>query len=487
MKTTLKIIAFAFSAALLGACSTSMQMSKTSSYQSDDLYYNPNATYTASEQSPDKQASTNQKFAELEKKYMEILANDTTGSVDTVIYRNTEKTNPWERVLSDSYQDSYERRLRGYSNPRYGFNDWSYRYSDDYWYASGYDPAFYNIVVMGSDVWVEPRYISAMFGWPYSRRNIYYNPWYGSSYWGMGFGYYNPYSVWSYGNWYSPWNSYTWGYNAGYYHGTNPPSANNHFGRRPGGVVNYGNLPSNSNYSAGINDRMRDMSNRQVTLQGANEATNRVRTPEEYTTENRPSRGEGANGVISSRPSRQDPQNREAVTRPGRVEGVVEPVRDRDNNIVSRPSRESLNVNPTRVNPNTESNVSRPNREHNPSYTRPNTGSSNEFNRPTRGYPSTEAVRGVNKPSDATTSPTRSPMGPSREYNPPPRTGAPANTRPSRATDSGSSFSRPTSTSGGSSSGATRSTGSSTSSGSSSRSSSSSSSSSSGSSSSRQR
>jgi hypothetical protein len=31
-------------------------------------------------------------------------------------------------------------------------------------YASAYDPAYYNIMISGNQVWVEPRYVTSMFG-----------------------------------------------------------------------------------------------------------------------------------------------------------------------------------------------------------------------------------------------------------------------------------------------------------------------------------
>lgn len=43
-------------------------------------------------------------------------------------------------------------------------------------YATAYDPAFYNIIISGDQVWVEPKYITSMFGtWGGS---VYVDPWY---------------------------------------------------------------------------------------------------------------------------------------------------------------------------------------------------------------------------------------------------------------------------------------------------------------------
>lgn len=125
MKTKMKIFAMALAAILMGACSSSMQMSRSSSYQGDDLYYNPSSSYSVktAEESSSKNSPSSLKLADLEKKYQEILANDTIGEIDTVIYKADKYQNPYDRVLSDSYQESYERRLRGRQNPYYRVNN----------------------------------------------------------------------------------------------------------------------------------------------------------------------------------------------------------------------------------------------------------------------------------------------------------------------------------------------------------------------------
>ena len=92
-------------------------------------------------------------------------------------YRSAD-ANPYESVLADDYESAYARRLRGFESPTYKMPS-SYinaRYGSAFNYVSAYDPAFYNIVVMGDQVWVEPKYITSMFGsWG---TVIYSDPWY---------------------------------------------------------------------------------------------------------------------------------------------------------------------------------------------------------------------------------------------------------------------------------------------------------------------
>jgi len=151
--------------------------------------------------------------------------------------------NPYQDILVDDYQGALERRLLGFNSPTYNMPDsyYQYRYGDDYFYASAYDPAFYNVMVMGNQVWVEPKYITAMFGsWGRPRIGLSlnfgwnYNPYYWDNYyWGWGWPYYSywnsPFyysSWWGPGYWGSPyWGSY-WGgsywnrpYYGGYYGG----------------------------------------------------------------------------------------------------------------------------------------------------------------------------------------------------------------------------------------------------------------------------
>ncbi|MDD2277471.1 MAG: hypothetical protein PHD06_00705 [Bacteroidales bacterium] len=469
MKTKLKLFTIALLAVTMGSCSTSMQMSKTSSNRGDDLYFNPSDSYSSdnSQKSP---SSSSLKIEDLERKYQNILASDTTGSIDTLVYKSEESGNPYDRILSTSYQDSYERRLKARSNPSYGLNDWTIQYSDNYWYASAYDPAYYNIIVMGGNVWVEPYYISSMFGWP---RYSSFGYW-GSS-WGRpylyGFGSYGYGGYWGYSNHYSSWwNTYGWGYNNGYWNGyygnnwNNQPNAGNyHYGQRPSqGTVNYGNRPAYGDIGInGLNsvnrDRRIDLSDKQVVL---GNTQGREPRPEGTQVSTRPIAAQDPNRINTTRPISQDPTRKE----------VIEP--NRGNNNIAGPARESKPINPTRVSGENRGN----NRAYNPTYTRPNPANSSDFNKPTRNYPTTETARPVSsRPSQQVARPIRGSSNESgRTFNSPPRISSPSVSRPNNSS-SGSSSNRgssPSNSSVGSSSSSRQSSGSSSGSSSSSRSSS---------------
>ncbi len=117
--------------------------------------------------------------------------------------------NGYDAVLADSYESAYARRLYGFSSPTYRMPSsyYTWRYSDAFDYASAYDPAFYNVMVSGDLVWVEPKYITSMFGSWGAVAVPSYSWYYG---WGSPYYYWNmPYYRWNY-NWY-------WGCNYPHY------------------------------------------------------------------------------------------------------------------------------------------------------------------------------------------------------------------------------------------------------------------------------
>jgi hypothetical protein len=245
MKTKLQIIGIALTGFILASCSSSLYMSKSSTVTTDDIYYTPSKTSNLTSNNNSEVASTSldnsqtspSKFADLEKKYANANNSDTLTASDTLVAKD-EITNPYERILSNSYQESYERRLRGMEDPRYGMENFSTYYSNDYFYASAYDPALYSVVVMGDQVWVEPRYISSMFLWPH---NHYSNFWLGFGL-GAGFGW----NTWGWNSWYdnyaySPyyWNNW-YGYNPypNDYWNNNNDFHNQYYGRRTGSSTN---------------------------------------------------------------------------------------------------------------------------------------------------------------------------------------------------------------------------------------------------------
>jgi len=222
---TRSLIGFLAIAMALTSCSTSLKFGGSSG-DYDDVYYNADTKIDVGN-SVEKQdvrktvLGEESSMYELDNQAQQLL--ESNEMVDTVIYQSDSIVNPYEEILVDNYRDSYERRLRGYSNPWYGVSNGSYvTFSDNMWYASAYDPAFYNIVVMGDDIWVEPNYISASFGY----RNVYPSTYYYSSWYNWGFGYNNWYyphhhhlGFGFYNNYWSPYGGYYGGYYNGYYDG----------------------------------------------------------------------------------------------------------------------------------------------------------------------------------------------------------------------------------------------------------------------------
>ncbi len=146
--------------------------------------------------------------------------------------------NPYDSVLADNYQSAYARRLYGFSSPTYKMPSsyYTFRYTDAYQYASAYDPAFYNIMVSGDQVWVEPKYITSMFGtWGASVVVPTYSWYYGwtrpSYSWWYGYPRYSWYD-WGYCSLYDPYWGWSWGFGWGgypYYPGYIPPHHHHHY------------------------------------------------------------------------------------------------------------------------------------------------------------------------------------------------------------------------------------------------------------------
>lgn len=215
MKRFVITVVVSAQAILLSGCAAAWQ---SVSY-SDDLYTIHNKIAIAEQQKAEAELAKAQYEAQ-QAQYEAQLAKAKAEAVKVgVTIADDSSFDGYNAVLADTYESAYARRLYGFSSPTYqmpsSYYDW--RYSDAFHYASAYDPAFYNVMVSGDMVWVEPKYITSMFGtwgavavpsygWYYGWNNPYY-------YWGTP---YRPYS-W---NWY--WNSY-WGWNHPYYWGWGHP------------------------------------------------------------------------------------------------------------------------------------------------------------------------------------------------------------------------------------------------------------------------
>ncbi|MFC2152931.1 hypothetical protein ACFLSE_10440 [Bacteroidota bacterium] len=200
MKT--KIYLIYFLSILLASCSSLQQ-----STVNDDIYYSPKDELIASNDvydHPTSKKSQSTIFGDkYDKEISDILEDDTKAEIDTVIYESDEEyENPYESIVVDSYDESYERRMEAMRSPYGGIsNNYFITFSDDYWYAQAYfnDP-YYNVIIMGDQIWVEPYWMSSWYyrpswsyyygyGYPYYYSSFYYRPYYYSYY----NGYYNPY------------------------------------------------------------------------------------------------------------------------------------------------------------------------------------------------------------------------------------------------------------------------------------------------------
>ena len=142
-------------------------------------------------------------------------------------------------ILASDYQSAYARRLYGFESSSYRMpaSYYSLAASEALFYASAYDPAFYNVMVSGDQVWVEPKYVTSMFG-SWGATNITYGLY--SSPWNYGWNFsVSPfyYSMWGYPcyswydwNWnicYNPWYYDPW-FSPGYYPGYYPYPGHHH-------------------------------------------------------------------------------------------------------------------------------------------------------------------------------------------------------------------------------------------------------------------
>lgn len=203
------------SATILSAIIVSLSGCSSALYSSvgvsDDLY----ATHNRKEIAQAETRKADIERAEAEARSAKLRAAIAQAEADAAQVEFDESTgNPYVDILADDYESAYERRLRGFQSPTYRMPSsyYNFRYGNQASYATAYDPSFYNVMVMGDEVWVEPKYITSMFGtWGTSSVNLNLNFGMGG-YWGSPWGWNNPYYGGFYGNYYG-WGypSYGWG------------------------------------------------------------------------------------------------------------------------------------------------------------------------------------------------------------------------------------------------------------------------------------
>lgn len=257
MKRLLLILSLGL-VSILGGCTAMME---SSSYGTSDLYITDNRIKVAEEVKA--RAEAERAEAEARKAMWEARL------AEAEYYAATGEN--YNSILANDYESAYARRLYGFSSPTYRLPSSYYNLatSDAMRYASAYDPAFYNIMLSGDQVWVEPKYVTSMFGsWGATNVTfgIYASPW--AFGWGVhSYPFY--YTMWGYPhyswydwNWNMCYNPYHWGCYPGYYH---PHYGHPHHGYNPH-PPHYrpSHKPSGSHNGAGDryarNDRRRSAS-----------------------------------------------------------------------------------------------------------------------------------------------------------------------------------------------------------------------------------
>ena len=312
MKTIKRILLAGLVAIVATSCTSAFYTSSGSAY--DDLYAVHDRTAIANRQKAEaearraeaeaRQAEAQARQAELEAQLAELglkqAQSGTRTDSDGVIIVDdnaTRSTNVYDSYLANDYESAYARRLLGFKSATYRMPSsyFNLRYGGDYMYVTAYDPAIYNVMVAGDQVWVEPKYISSMFGtwgatnatmlvhspWYYGWNSVVYNPWYYSSWgfpryswydwnwnicygsgWGLGLNLW-----WGWGGIYRPWRPYH------YHHHHHIGGFHHHHGHYLGGGGGYINHYYGSRHNAPRNSNKPAMSSRNIVNRGSGYST----------------------------------------------------------------------------------------------------------------------------------------------------------------------------------------------------------------------
>jgi hypothetical protein len=171
--------------AITAASCTSLQQSTVN----DDIYYSPKDQLTANNNQKVNTLQTNNSTIfgnDYDKQITDILEDESIEEIDTTIIVENTDPNSFENIIVDDYNDAWNRRRDARNSPYYGSPSYFIQTTDAYRYATIYanDP-YYNVVIIGDQIWVEPYYISASFGYGYYSSfyyNPFYSPYYGSCY-----------------------------------------------------------------------------------------------------------------------------------------------------------------------------------------------------------------------------------------------------------------------------------------------------------------
>ena len=311
MKTIKRILLAGLVTIVATSCTSAFYTSSGSAY--DDLYAVHDRTAIANRQKAEaearraeaeaRQAEAQARQAELEAQLAELglvqaqsgTRTDSDGVIIVDDNATTRSTNVYDSYLANDYESAYARRLLGFKSATYRMPSsyFNLRYGGDYMYVTAYDPAIYNVMVAGDQVWVEPKYISSMFGtwgatnatmlvhspWYYGWNSVVYNPWYYSSWgypryswydWNWNICYGSGWGLnlwWGWGGIYRPWRPYH------YHHHHHIGGFHHHHGHYLGGGGGYINHYYGSRHNAPRNSNKPAMSSRNIVNRGSGYST----------------------------------------------------------------------------------------------------------------------------------------------------------------------------------------------------------------------
>ncbi len=227
MKLLKRLFLLSVVASVAASCSTGFYSSTGNGY--DDLYAMHDRTAIAARQKAEaeaRKAEAEARKAEYEAQLAQLQAmvaeaeqkaSTRTDSDGVIIVDEGASYNSYNNYVADDYESAYARRLLGFRSANYRMPSSYYdlRYGTASHYVTAYDPAFYNVMVSGSHVWVEPKYITSMFGtWGAVNVTMAVNsPWY----FGFGTGFYDPFYYSSWG--FPRYSWYDWNWNICYGYG----------------------------------------------------------------------------------------------------------------------------------------------------------------------------------------------------------------------------------------------------------------------------
>ena len=227
MKLLKRLFLLSVVATVAASCSTGFYSSTGNGY--DDLYAMHDRTAIAARQKAEaeaRKAEAEARKAEYEAQLAQLQAmvaeaeqkaSTRTDSDGVIIVDEGASYNSYNNYVADDYESAYARRLLGFRSANYRMPSSYYdlRYGTASHYVTAYDPAFYNVMVSGSHVWVEPKYITSMFGtWGAVNVTMAVNsPWY----FGFGTGFYDPFYYSSWG--FPRYSWYDWNWNICYGYG----------------------------------------------------------------------------------------------------------------------------------------------------------------------------------------------------------------------------------------------------------------------------